>query len=135
MMVDDDAPFCHGKELRIDSHIRPTRIDDKEQGLFITDKFCIFCTNHQIFKFRDMTNLFFNLTNRISLFTYDDMTRFASNAGHVGNAYSSTDAIIIFPLVSHDENEIARIDKLTDSLGDDAGPDTRILSTERVLPP
>ena len=55
------------------------------------------------------------------------MYRLACQAGHVGYADGSADAVIVFPFMSHDQDHIARIDEFVDGLGDDAGPDAGIL--------
>ena len=45
----------------------------------------------------------------------------------MSHADGSSDAVVIFPFMPHDQDEIARVDEFAYRLGDDAGPDAGIL--------
>ena len=127
VMVDDDAPVRFVQQSRGYGHVRAVRIDDEQQGLAVADVLRRFCRNEQVLEIGIIHDLIFQAPDGVGLIADDDMYRLACQAGHVGYADGSADAVIVFPFMSHDQDHIARINEFVDGLGDDAGPDAGIL--------
>ena len=126
-MVDDDAAVRFFQQGRRNGHVRAMGIDDEQQGLAVTDVLSRFRRNEQILEVRIVHDLVFQAPDGIGLVADDDVYRLACQTGHVGYADGSADAVVVFPFMAHDQDHIARIDEFVNGLGDDAGPNARIL--------
>ena len=126
-MVDDDAAVRFFQQGRRNGHVRAMGIDDEQQGLAVTDVLSRFRRNEQILEVRIVHDLVFQAPDGIGLVADDNVYRLACQTCHVGHADGSTDAVVIFPFMAHDQDHVARIDEFVDRLGDDAGPDAGVL--------